>query len=90
MNEKTAVLEAKMRLEVEEAINEKRSALDLVDTTTRKNIARLLGYSDFATDAWLISPCSYLDARAPLDILKFNSAKVIEAAIHKANWRNHG
>lgn len=90
MNEKTAALEAKMLLEVKEAITKKRFELDLVDATIRKNIASILGYNDFAIDAWLISPCSYLDASAPLDVLKFNSSKVVEAAVRKSNWINPG
>ena len=90
MNEKTASLEAEMLLQAKLSIAQNRSVLDLVDTATRRNIAQILGYSDFGTDGWLISACSYLGGETPLEVLKTDSSRVIRAAIHRANWRNPG
>lgn len=90
MNLKTAALEAQMLLEAKGIISKNRLALDLIDASTRKRISEILGYSEFGTDAWLVSACSYLDGKAPMDVLKLDSSKVIEAAIRKSNWRNPG
>jgi hypothetical protein len=90
MNKKVAALEAQMLSEAKEAIAKKRNALDSIDAAMRAHITKILGYSDFGTEVWLISPCSYLDGERPLNVLSVNSSKVIEAAIRKSKWTNPG
>ena len=72
-------------------MNEKTASLEAEMLLQAKlSIAQILGYSDFGTDGWLISACSYLGGETPLEVLKTDSSRVIRAAIHRANWRNPG
>lgn len=90
MNEKTKIIEARMLFEAKQSIANERHILDLVDATIRRHIMEILGYGDFGTDAWLISPCSYIGGARPVDVIRNDPTKVIEAAVHKANWKNPG
>lgn len=90
IDDETKAIEAKMRVAVQQRIAEERNTLDKVDLATRTQITNILGYSDFGTDGWLISPCSYLGGKRPLDLLEADTHKAISAAIHTASWVTSG
>lgn len=71
-------------------VAEERLALDVVDSSTRMQITRIFGKQSPYTDLWLVSPCSYLEGKRPLDVLNVKPGEVIAAAVRKRNWENPG
>lgn len=83
-------IEEKMRSEALHMVADERLALDQVDSSTRAQITNILGSRTLFIDIWLISPCSYLEGKRPLDVLKISPSEVITAAIRKKNWESPG
>lgn len=79
-----------MLLEVRAIVAENRGILDLLDPSLLERIASILGYGPLSTEAWLVTPCSYLDAQRPIDALAVDGEKVFAAAQRRAGGIRHG
>lgn len=86
----TKAIEVQMLVEVREIVAENRTILDLIGCSARSQIAAILNYGPLSTDAWLVTPCSYLDGDRPIDILSYDQEKVFAAARRRKQRTQHG
>lgn len=84
-------VEAQMLIELKDQIASNRYALDAINPSIRSRISNILGYGPISTEGWFISACSILDGQRPIDVLKIDESRVLEAALYKkANSTWHG
>lgn len=84
-------IEAQMLIELKDQIASNRYALDAINPSIRSRISNILGYGPISTEGWFISACSILDGQRPIDVLKIDESRVVEAALYKkANSTWHG
>jgi hypothetical protein len=90
MDNEIEAIEARMLSAAQQMVRENREALDRVDLAKKQRISEILGYGPFGTEGWLVSPCSYLGGRRPLDLLEIDELAVSTAAVRVGKWGCHG
>lgn len=90
MREKIQAIEAQMLTEVRQIVADNRDILHVLDPAVRLQICSILRYGPLSTDAWLVTPCSYLDAQRPIDVLSVDQERVFAAAKHRKQGTRHG
>lgn len=90
MEEDTQAIEAQMLIEVRQIVAENQDILNLLDPSIRSQICSILRYGPLSTDAWLVTPCSYLGAQRPIDVLSVDQERVFAAAERRKQGTRHG